>query len=182
MSLTATISIILLFMDLTFGFDQSSAHTVALNRRSAIGYVRIFNNLNTTVHAWSVSDTVGEYYTLSANGGSFFEQWRLNEGGGGISIKLATQPDKSSVLQFEYTKGYSDSTIFWDLSAIDLLAGSDFVKHGFSAAPSQPDQDCRSVNCQSGDEACTQIYLQPKDDHATHACPIETTFEVHLGN
>jgi hypothetical protein len=150
------------------------------------GSVNIVNNLDTTVYAWSVSDGVSDMHTLSANGGSYTESWRENDNGGGISIKLSTHQDQSDVLQFEYTIGDEASTIYWDMSCIDLAVDdSDFTKNGFSVTPSQggnDGQDCPTVNCHAGDTACAEAYLQPKDDHATHGCPIDTTFQLNLGN
>lgn len=146
------------------------------------GSVQIVNQLDQTVYAWSVADGVSDMHTLSANGGSYTEKWRTNDNGGGISIKLSTKPDQSDVLQFEYTQ--SDQTIFWDMSCIDLGVQSEFTKYGFSVTPSKSGDksDCPSVNCHAGDTACAEAYLQPKDDHATHGCPIDTAFTLNIGN
>lgn len=145
------------------------------------GSVRIVNNLDKTVYAWSVADSVSDMHTLSANGGAYTEKWRINDNGGGISIKLATEPDQSDVLQFEYTQ--SDDTIYWDMSCIDMEAESEFTKYGFSVTSSAHEgKDCPSVNCHAGDTACAEAYLQPKDDHATHGCPIDTAFTLNIGN
>ncbi|KAL4888983.1 hypothetical protein BDV59DRAFT_205698 [Aspergillus ambiguus] len=147
------------------------------------GSVNIVNNLETTVYAWSVSDRVSDMHTLSAGGGSYNEAWRTNDNGGGISIKLSTHPDQSDVLQFEYTIGDDESTIYWDMSCIDLAVDdSEFTKSGFTVTPSQTSDNCPDVNCHAGDAACAEAYLQPKDDHATHGCPIDTTFTLNLGN
>ncbi|GES58302.1 extracellular thaumatin domain protein [Aspergillus terreus] len=154
-----------------------------VTRRGDSGSVNIVNNLDHTVYAWSVSDRVSDMHTLSAGGGSYTEAWRTNDNGGGISIKLSTHPDQSDVLQFEYTIGDGESTIYWDMSCIDLAAqDSEFTKAGFSVTPSQTGANCPNVNCGAGDTACAEAYLQPKDDHATHGCPIDTTFTLSLGN
>ncbi|KAF9889184.1 hypothetical protein FE257_007673 [Aspergillus nanangensis] len=179
MMFTKTISAVAALAALTTALPQQVV------RRDDGGAVLIQNNLDTTVYAWSVSDSVSEMHTLSANGGSYTESWRTNDNGGGISIKLSTKQDQSDVLQFEYTKGDDDSTIFWDMSCIDLGTDSDFTKYGFAVTPSQSGnegQDCPTVNCHAGDEACAEAYLQPKDDHATHGCPIDTTFTLNIGN
>ncbi|KAF7121604.1 hypothetical protein CNMCM5793_009074 [Aspergillus hiratsukae] len=142
--------------------------------------VQIVNNLSQTVYAWSVADSVSDMHTLSAGGGSYSEQWRTNGNGGGVSIKLSTKPDQSDVLQFEYTQ--AGDTIFWDMSCIDMAANSEFTKYGFTVTPSQSGGNCPSVNCKAGDAACAEAYLQPKDDHATHGCPISTSFVLNIGN
>ncbi|KAJ5240155.1 hypothetical protein N7468_004774 [Penicillium chermesinum] len=146
------------------------------------GSVLITNNLNQDVYAWSVADTAGPMQTLSANGGTYTEAWRANPNGGGVSIKLATDPNQSDVLQFEYTE--STDTIFWDLSCINMGTGSEFTKYGFSVLPSDSGSDsksCPSAVCKAGDSACAAAYLQPTDDHATHGCPIDTGLALTIG-
>ncbi|EAL92612.1 hypothetical protein KXW98_003643 [Aspergillus fumigatus] len=150
------------------------------NSSASGGGVQIVNNLSQTVYAWSVADSVSDMHTLSADGGSYSEDWRTNSNGGGVSIKLSTKPDQSDVLQFEYTQ--SGDTIYWDMSCIDMGTDSEFSKFGFTVEPSQSGGDCPSVNCKAGDTACAEAYLQPKDDHATHGCPINTSFVVNIGN
>ena len=143
------------------------------------GTVLITNNLDKDVYAWSVSQDVGPMQTLSANGGTFTEAWRTNPDGGGISIKLATDPSQSDVLQFEYTQ--STDTIFWDLSCINMESDSEFTQYGFSVEPSQSSSSCPSVSCQAGDSNCAQAYLTPTDNQATHGCPIDTSFTLSIG-
>ena len=148
----------------------------------ADGSVLITNNLNMPVYAWSVSDDVGPMQTLSANGGTYTEAWRTNPNGGGISIKLATDPDQSDVLQFEYTP--SEDTIFWDLSCINMESDSEFTQYGFSVLPSDSGNNseaCPSAVCQAGDANCAAAYLQPTDDRATHGCPINTGLALTIG-
>ncbi|KAJ5902992.1 hypothetical protein N7504_005375 [Penicillium tannophilum] len=147
----------------------------------ASGTVLITNNLAQDIYAWSVSDDVGPMQTLSANGGTYAEAWRTNPNGGGISIKLATNPDQSDVLQFEYTE--STDTIYWDLSCINMEANSEFTQYGFSVLPSDSgnSNDCPSAVCTAGDSACAAAYLQPTDDHATHGCPIDTGLALTIG-
>lgn len=146
----------------------------------ASGSVLITNNLNTDIYAWSVSDNVGPMQTLSANGGTYTEAWRVNPNGGGVSIKLATTPSQSDVLQFEYTQ--VPDTIFWDLSCINMEANSEFTKYGFSVLPSEGESaSCPSAVCKAGDSACAAAYLQPTDDRATHGCPINTGLALTIG-
>lgn len=156
----------------------SSALPTVVRREG--GGVSIINNLDSTVYAWSVADRVSDMHTLSAGGGSFEEKWRSNDNGGGISIKLSTTQEQKDVLQFEYTQ--SADTIYWDMSCIDLSPESVFTKNGFAVEPSQVSETCPTVNCHAGDTHCAEAYLQPKDDHATHGCPIDTTFTLVIGN
>ena len=144
------------------------------------GGVEIVNNLEHDVYAWSVSNRAGDMKTLSAGGGSYSEPWHTNSNGGGVSIKLSTQPDQTDVLQFEYTQG--GDTIFWDMSCIDMGTDSKFTDYGFTVEPSETGANCPPVNCHAGDKTCADAYLQPKDDHATHGCPINTSFKMNIGN
>ncbi|KAE8148189.1 hypothetical protein BDV25DRAFT_158837 [Aspergillus avenaceus] len=143
------------------------------------GGVNIVNNMDCTVYAWSVSDSVSHMHTLSAGGGSYHESWRLNDNGGGISIKLATEPHQGDILQFEYTQNLEANQIFWDMSAINMAQDNDFTKAGFSVSPSHG--DCPGVFCAAGDTQCAEAYLKPDDDHATHGCVLDTDFTVQLG-
>lgn len=147
---------------------------------SGSGGVQIINNLDNTVYAWSVSSSAGDMKTLSAGGGSYHESWRQNSNGGGVSIKLSTEPNQDDVLQFEYTQ--SGDTIYWDMSCINMGSDSKFTQYGFTVEPSETNGNCPSVNCKAGDTQCAEAYLQPKDDHATHGCPINTSFTVNIGN
>ncbi|RAL10876.1 putative extracellular thaumatin domain protein [Aspergillus homomorphus CBS 101889] len=150
------------------------------SRRSTGGGVTIVNSMGATVYAWSVSDRVSDMSTLSAGGGSYTTGWETNDNGGGISVKLSTSQTQADVLQFEYTK--AGDTIFWDMSSINLSAESEFVKYGFSVIPSQSAENCPTVTCAPGDINCSEAYQQPDDNHATHGCPIDTTFTLTLGS
>lgn len=161
-------------------FTSALPHAMPVQARGDGGGVSIRNNLEQNVYAWSVASSAGNMKTLSAGGGSYSEEWQNNSNGGGVSIKLATEPTQDDVLQFEYTEG--GETIYWDMSCINLGSDSAFTKFGFSVEPSQTSENCPSVNCAAGDKTCADAYLQPKDDHATHGCPIDTTFTVQIGN
>ena len=141
------------------------------------GGVQIVNNLNIPIYAWSVSDSDGPMQTLPPSGGSYSEPWRSNPNGGGISIKLATDPSEADVLQFEYTD--SNPTVYWDLSCINMGLNSQFASYGFSVT-SNNDQ-CPPATCTAGDTACSAAYLQPSDNGATHGCPVNTGFTVQIG-
>ncbi|BDD56762.1 hypothetical protein MPDQ_003776 [Monascus purpureus] len=164
-----------------FAATLSSAFPAIVPRNASgsdiTGGVQIVNNLNVPVYAWSVADTVGSMQTLAANGGSYSENWRVNSNGGGVSIKLATTPSQDDVLQFEYTE--AGSTIFWDLSCINMGTNSEFTKFGFAVTANNP--QCPSAVCKAGDTACADAYLQPDDNEATHGCPINTGFTLAIG-
>ncbi|KAI9929209.1 hypothetical protein ASPWEDRAFT_49153 [Aspergillus wentii DTO 134E9] len=165
-------------MAAAFAVASALPHTVS--RRGGSGGVTIVNNLNQDVYAWTVSNRAGNMQTLSAGGGSMQQDWKTNSNGGGISIKLSTSPSQEKVLQYEYTQ--SGDTIFWDMSCIDMGSDSEFTKYGFTVEPSQTSANCPAVNCKAGDSACAEAYLKPDDNHATHGCPIDTTFKLMIGN
>ncbi|KGO42187.1 hypothetical protein PEX1_046280 [Penicillium expansum] len=144
------------------------------------GGVTITNNLAQDVYAWSVAGDVGPMQTITSGGGTYSETWRTNPNGGGISIKLALDPNQNDVLQFEYTE--AGDTIFWDMSCIDMQAGNNkFTEFGFSVIPSGESSTCPTAICKAGDTACSAAYLTPTDDHATHGCPIDTALNLSLG-
>jgi hypothetical protein len=143
------------------------------------GSVQITNNLTQDVYAWSVTDQVGPMQVISANGGQYSEQWQTNPNGGGVSIKLAADPEQHDVLQFEYTE--AGDTIFWDLSCIDMGSGTKFTDFGFAVEPTDESSSCPKAICKAGDSACSAAYLQPTDDHATHGCPIDTGLSLTIG-
>lgn len=146
----------------------------------ASGSVLITNSLDMDIYAWSVAQDVGPMQTIKSGGGTYTEQWKTNPNGGGISIKLATDPNQSDVLQFEYTQ--ASDTIFWDLSCINMGTGSEFTKYGFAVEPSKDASDsCPKAICKAGDANCAAAYLQPTDDHATHGCPIDTGLALTIG-
>ncbi|RAH43770.1 putative extracellular thaumatin domain protein, partial [Aspergillus brunneoviolaceus CBS 621.78] len=159
------------------GLAAALPHTRRQN--TAGGGVTIVNNIGSDVYAWSVSDRVSNMETLSAGGGSYTSSWQTNDNGGGISIKLSTSQSQADVLQFEYTQ--SGDTIFWDMSSINLSPDSDFVKYGFSVVPSSGGGNCPTVTCSAGNTNCQEAYQQPDDNHATHGCPIDTSFTLTLG-
>ena len=76
--------------------------------------VRIVNNLSHLLYLQSVSNVAGPIQKLDANGGCYYEDWQTNPDGGGISIKMAIQPDMSDIIQFEYTvQGTVRAKPFW---------------------------------------------------------------------
>lgn len=147
-----------------------------LETRGSGGGVQIVNNMGTDVYLWSTSAESGSMQTLTSGGGDYSEAWNTNSNGGGISIKMSTSQDESSVLQFEYTQ--NGETLFWDMSSIDLDSSSDFIKSGFTATPS--DSSCRSATCAAGNADCSEAYQKP-DDVNTYSCSLSSGFTLTLG-
>ncbi|KAL4861688.1 hypothetical protein BDV12DRAFT_190919 [Aspergillus spectabilis] len=132
---------------------------------------------STTAAASTSSITSTEpMQTISSGGGSYTENWETTTDGSGISIKMSTTQDESSVLQFEYTN--DGQTLYWDLSPIDLDQDSAFVKSGFSATP--VDESCAAVTCAAGDADCSAAY-QTSDDEATNSFSYGAGITVSLG-
>ncbi|KAL4786878.1 hypothetical protein BJX76DRAFT_63639 [Aspergillus varians] len=157
---------------------SSAASSSSSASASGGGSVNIINNLNETVSIQSTASTTGSSgtKTLNSGGGSYSENWQTTSDGSGISIKMSTGGDSSSVLQFEYTN--DGDTLFWDFSSIDLDESSAFVKGGFSA--SADDGSCSSVSCSAGETNCAESYQNP-DDKNTNSCPSGASFTVTLG-
>lgn len=118
--------------------------------------------------------------TLAA-GGELGHRWRINPEGGGVSIKVSTEPDISNVVQYEYT--VAGDKIFWDLSLIDLnlfaIVGNILPALGFQVT--SPGSSCVSAVCPAGIIQCPAAYLYPKDDLSTHGCPIDTDMVFDIG-
>lgn len=180
MMFTKTFGIAAAFAALASALPSGMNNMVRRNNTApAGGSVLITNNLSQDIYAWSVSDVSGPMQTLTANGGTYSEAWQTNPNGGGVSIKLATTPDQSDVLQFEYTQ--ATDTIFWDLSCINMESGSDFTQYGFAVLPTDSTSSCPSAVCAAGDDACSAAYLYPSDNQATHGCPIDTGLALTIG-
>lgn len=140
--------------------------------------IEISNNLNGPIYLWSVGGHVSDMHTLESNGGSWSSTWKQLDGGG-VSIKMATRPDQTDVLQFEYTKG--DDNIWWDLSCINMGTKSEFTKYGFGVYPNKRGGDCESAVCKAGEKECADAYLTPYQDENTHACKVDTSFTMQIG-
>ncbi|CAG8948408.1 unnamed protein product [Penicillium salamii] len=179
MMFTKTLGLAALFSTIASALPQDMMVRRAGMVRRDGGGVKITNNLQQDVYAWSVTDNVGPMQTIKSGGGIYSEDWRTNPNGGGISIKLALDEQQHDVLQFEYTQ--SGDTIFWDLSCIDMESGNKFTDKGFAVQPSEENSSCPKAICKAGDKACSAAYLQPTDDHATHGCPINTALDLSIG-
>lgn len=137
----------------------------------------MLNGLETDLYSWSVSATDGPLVKIAANGGQYAELWRPNIGDTGVSIKVSTEPDKESVLQFEYSMCYP--TVYWDISCINLASSSRIMQAGFAAVPSDPGYE--HVVCKPGAWDCTEVYHEPYDNHAIRSCPVKTSVVLKLG-
>ncbi|OJJ65731.1 hypothetical protein ASPBRDRAFT_139491 [Aspergillus brasiliensis CBS 101740] len=146
-------------------------------RQEYLPGVTIFNYLAKDIFAWSVSNTTGPM-TVIPHQEQYFESWRTRVDGGGISIKLATEPSQRSVLQFEYTR--MDPIIYWDVSYIDLDYDSDYFQHNITVTSNDP--SCPVVSCAAGVYQCHDVYLHPDDNYATHGCPVQTHLELSIGS
>lgn len=176
---TKTFGIAAAFAAVASALPNGLANKVRRDDVATGGSVLITNNLNVDVYAWSVTDVSGPMLVLPANGGVYTEAWKLNPNGGGVSIKLSTDPNQQDVLQFEYTQAVD--TIFWDLSCINMGSDSQFTKYGFAVQPTDATSSCPSAICAAGDTACSDAYLLPYDDWATHGCPINTGLSLTIG-
>lgn len=140
------------------------------------GGVTIYNNISQDLYLWSVGEDANKMITVP-QGETYSEDWRINPNGGGISIKISTDPNQNDVLQYEYT--LAEPKIFWDLSCIDMGTGSLFSEVGFDVT-SNSDQ-CENATCKPGDTQCSAAYLVPSDNHATHGCPQSTNMILNIG-
>ncbi|KAJ5493007.1 Secreted thaumatin-like protein cetA [Penicillium diatomitis] len=179
MMFTKTFGFAAAFAALASALPNNLANMVRRDNTATGGSVLITNNLSVDVYAWSVTDVSGPMITLPANGGVYTEAWQTNPNGGGVSIKLSTDPNQQDVLQFEYTQAVD--TIFWDLSCINMGSNSQFTKYGFAVLPTESSSSCPSAICAAGDSACSDAYLIPTDDYATHGCPINTGLSLTIG-
>ncbi|OXV10122.1 hypothetical protein Egran_02116 [Elaphomyces granulatus] len=143
------------------------------------GSVTIVNHTPDVLYLWSVADAASNnMVTVPANGGTYVEGWRLNPDGGGISIKMAGDPNQSDVLQYEYT--FVSPTIWWDLSCINMGKNSHFTQVGFEVV--SDNTNCPSAICPAGETQCHDAYNIPTDDHATHGCDCGTHMTLNIGN
>ncbi|KAJ5610066.1 hypothetical protein N7510_006785 [Penicillium lagena] len=140
------------------------------------GGVTLVNNAGQPIYLWSVSDVPAEMVTIPA-GGSYSENWRTNPDGGGISVKVSTSPSLDNILQYEYT--LAGSTIFWDLSCINMLLHNLLSTVGFSVT--SDNTDCVQDVCAAGDLQCAAAYLFPADNLATHGCDANTQMIFTIG-
>ncbi|GAA93290.1 hypothetical protein AKAW_11402 [Aspergillus luchuensis IFO 4308] len=149
----------------------------ASRRQEYLPGVTISNYLAKDIFAWSVSNTTGPMIVIPYQE-QYFESWRTRVDGGGISIKLATEPNQRSVLQFEYTK--MDAIIYWDVSYIDLDHDSDLFQHDITVTSNDP--SCPVVSCAAGVYECHEVYMHPDDNYATHGCAVQTHLEFSIGS
>ncbi|KAJ0418308.1 hypothetical protein BJY00DRAFT_287870 [Aspergillus carlsbadensis] len=140
--------------------------------------VNIINNLDSSIHAWSVARKPGAERVIDARGGAYFEAWRAREDEGGISIKMALEASQESVLQFEYS--LQSSIVYWDVSFIDMDRESNFIMGGITVTTSDP--TCRGLTCLPQDKNRNQVYLEPDDNYAIRGCPMQTNVTLSIGS
>jgi hypothetical protein len=144
----------------TIGASIVAASLLA-GRVGAVGSTILKNECSSDVYVWTVSDTPGTMVTIPA-GGKYSEAYQANPDGGGISMKIATSTEQSTITQFEYTL---TDVLWYDISNIN---GFPFMASGLTLIPS--DSSCRSMICPAGVELCTAAYNQPDDNAATAMC------------
>jgi len=137
------------------------------------GKANIENQCDQDVYLWSVAGSADVPMLTLPPGKSYSEKYRLNDNGGGISMKLALDKHKGDITQFEYT--LAGGKIWYDVSNIN---GNPFQDGGIAVKPSDP--ACSPVVCQAGIVKCREAYNMPYDDHATHACPETADLNVVL--
>lgn len=140
--------------------------------KGVVGKAIVENKCGHDAFAQSIADRADAKMHKISPGDSYTETFKLNDNGGGISIKISDDKDLKEVSQFEYTLS-DDGKVFYDLSNID---GYPFKEGGVSITPS--DDSCPVVNCEGGVAKCKDAYNHPKDDHATKGCSAET--DLHL--
>ncbi|KAJ5626999.1 hypothetical protein N7528_004426 [Penicillium herquei] len=160
----------------TTNVASSTSDVIESATATAGSGVKIYNNMNETIYLWTTSDVSEGMNTLIPKGGSYYETWQINSDGGGISIKMGTDTEEQSVLQFEYTK--EDETLWWDMSSINLDKDSAIVKAGFEVTSN--DSSCSTVTCDAGDADCSESYQHP-DDIDTLSCTSSAAFVLTLG-
>jgi hypothetical protein len=139
------------------------------------GRANINNQCKETAYIWSVVDSADAKMVTLAPGGSHSETYRVNNNGGGVSLKMAVSQSQAEVSQFEYTVHDSESKVYYDLSNIN---GYPFKDGGITVTPS--DSSCVPITCNTGVAQCHQAYNQPYDDHATHGCALTCDLNLVL--
>lgn len=142
---------------------------------AGLGQAIIKNQCDRPIHVWSIADEAVDKSEVVDAGAEYSEEYKTNDNGGGISIKIAFEDSHDDVSQFEYTLSPSDSKVFYDLSNID---GYPFQEGGASITPS--DDSCPAVTCPAGVSECKDAYNQPFDDHATKGCSDSTDLTLTL--
>lgn len=130
---------------------------------SALGSAIVHNQCDFDVYLWAVGDLSGSMETIAANGGAWSQQYQNNPDGGGMSIKLGSDPKCDNITQFEYT--LDGASLWYDLSNIN---GYPFASRGVTVVPT--DSTCRGVACPAGQTLCAQAYNVPTDNFATAEC------------
>ncbi|RDK41058.1 hypothetical protein M752DRAFT_319836 [Aspergillus phoenicis ATCC 13157] len=131
-------------------------------RQEYLPGVTISNHLVKDIFAWSVSNTTGPMIVIPHQE-QYFEPWRTRVDGGGISIKLATEPNQRS-----------------NVSYIDLDHDSDLFQHDITVTSNDP--SCPVVSCAAGVYECHEVYMHPDDNYATHGCAVQTHLEFSIGS
>ncbi|KAI4140832.1 MAG: hypothetical protein LQ340_007788 [Diploschistes diacapsis] len=146
--------------------------TLALPAAYAQGTAAVVNMCDFPAYIWSVSNSQAPMVALPNTTVGYQEDYRSQPDGAGISLKLATsylgdgEIDMSkNVTQFEYTNVPGVGMVWYDISHVN---GNAFQGYPVLLQPS--DLSCPNVTCASDDSVCKEMYNNPNDNAATHAC------------
>src|SRR5438067_2249235 len=106
------------------------------------GRANVNNQCKETAYIWSIADSADAKAVTLAPGGSYSETYRVNNNGGGVSLKMATAESQAEISQFEYTVSDSESKVYYDLSNVN---GYPFKDGGIAITPS--DSSCVPITC-----------------------------------
>ncbi|OXV09734.1 hypothetical protein Egran_02505 [Elaphomyces granulatus] len=139
--------------------------------------ITVMNHQSHTLFLWSVAD--GDNVTmqwLNPNGGSYYEDWRLNPKGGAISIKISFTQKREDILQFEYSL---KDTVAWDFSSINMKQDSLFRKLGFKSLPSDP--ICPAATCPPNSTTCKDSFEKADDNQVIRVCSSDIGILLIIG-
>jgi len=107
---------------------------------SAVGNARVINNCNVAVSVWSVGSAIDGPWRLSANGGSYAEQFVKDPTTGGKALKITIPADGlySGAPQTDFAYSLDNANIWYDLSDVfgDPFAGQKLVVSSAASCPS----------------------------------------------
>ena len=143
---------------------------VAVSTARAQGTAAIVNMCSEPAYIWSVGDEQSPMVALPNQTVGYQEPYRSKADLSGISIKIAPSfvgdgglDTSKNITQFEYT--LTPGTIWYDLSYVN---GNAF--QGIPVLLQPSDLSCPNVTCAADDGVCKEVYNNPNDDLATHAC------------
>ena len=168
----------------------SNVNSQGLISRSATGHAIIINKCTFPVYFKACANDDPMPRVLDPND-IYWENYRLNPNGGGISIKISSNQSiraaknisiafaSSTLTQFEYTLAPNvPPGLFYDISNVDGGNPWPFQEHGLTLRSSR--QNCSNVVCPAGRFRCEEAYTKSSDDWATHDCESEWDLRLYL--